>query len=178
MRAPKQGDTIATIKTNHGTMKALIFVDLVPNAAKNFIELAKQEKYTNVPFHRIIKDFMVQGGDFEKQNGTGGYSASGPGTTIGDQYSPELTHVRGALSWAKTSQPKSIGSQFFIVHNPKGSHFLDHKQNGGPADGYSVFGQVFEGLDVLDKIGSVPTGPNDKPVESVMIEEVKIEVMK
>ena len=175
---PKAGDTIAVIKTNQGTMKAIIFTGAVPESAKNFVELAKQGKYTNVPFHRVIKGFMIQGGDFEKQNGTGGYSASGPGTTIADQYNPSLTHIRGALAWAKTSMPKSIGSQFYIVHPEKGAHFLDHPSGGGPAEGYSVFGQLFDGFDTLDKIATTSTGANDKPTSPMTIESITIETME
>ena len=175
---PKAGDTIAVIKTNQGIMKAVIFDKLVKASAENFIELAKQEKYTNVPFHRVIKDFMIQGGDFTNKNGTGGHSYKGPGTNIGDQYVPELTHIRGALSWAKTSAPNSIGSQFYIVHPEKGAHFLDHPKGGGPADGYSVFGQVYEGLDVIDKIANSPTGAGDKPTSPMTIESITIETAK
>ncbi len=175
---PKKGDTIAIIKTNQGEMKAIIFTSLVPTAANNFIELAKQGKYTNVPFHRVIHDFMIQGGDFTNKNGTGGYASKGPGTNIGDEYVPELTHIRGALSWAKTSMPNSIGSQFYIVHPQKGAHFLDHKTGAGPADGYTVFGQVYEGFDVIDKIATTDTDPSDKPLTPQMIESVKIEVVQ
>ena len=175
---PKAGDTIAVIKTNQGTMKAVIFTTLVPASAQNFIDLAKQGKYNNVPFHRVIKNFMIQGGDFTNKNGTGGHSAKGPGTTIGDQYTPELTHIRGALSWAKTSAPNSIGSQFYIVHPEKGAHFLDHPAGGGAAEGYSVFGQVYEGQDVLDKIATTPTSADDKPVSPMTIESITIETAK
>lgn len=175
---PKAGETIAVIKTNQGTMKARLFTDVVPDSAQNFIDLAKQGKYSNVPFHRVIKDFMIQGGDFTNKDGTGGHSAKGPGTNIGDAYDPSLTHIRGALAWAKTARPNSIGSQFYIVHPEKGAHFLDHPKNGGPADGYSVFGQVYEGLEVLDKIATTPTGANDRPKEPQTIESVTIETAK
>lgn len=175
---PQTGDTIAIIKTNQGIMKALIFIDAVPEVAQNFIELAKQGKYREAPFHRVIKDFMIQGGDFTNRNGTGGYSYKGPGTTIADQYHPDLTHIRGALSWAKTRMPKSIGSQFFIVHAQQGAHFLDHPAGGGPADGYSVFGQLFEGFDVLDTIATTPTGPNDKPLTPMIIEDIEIWIVE
>ncbi len=174
---PKAGDTIAIIKTNQGTMKAVLFTKLVPESAQNFIDLAKQGKYNDVPFHRVIKDFMIQGGDFTRKDGTGGYAAKGEGSTMADAYSPELSHVRGALAWAKTSAPHSIGSQFFIVHPAKGAHFLDHPKNGGPADGYSVFGQLFEGLDVLDKIATTPIAANDKPVSAMTIESITIQTM-
>lgn len=174
---PKPGDTIALIATNMGQMRFKLFTDLIPEGTKNFIELARTGKYRGAPFHRIIKDFMIQGGDFEKGNGTGGHSYKGPGTTIGDEYHPDLKHVRGALSYAKTSRPNSIGSQFFIVHPQKGAHFLDHPQGGGPAEGYTVFGQMYQGFEVLDAIAGVKTGPGDRPLEPVTIENVTIETM-
>ena len=173
---PKTGESIAIIETNHGVMKAKLFDQLLKTACQNFIELAKQGKYCNVPFHRVIKDFMIQGGDFTNKNGTGGHSFQGPGTNIGDEYLNDLKHIRGALSWAKTSQPNSIGSQFFIVHPEKGAHFLDHPKGGGPAEGYTVFGQIFEGFEVLDKIANLPTDSGDRPKQEATI--LKIEIHK
>ena len=159
---PKSGETIAIIKTNHGEMRARLFPEIVGECATNFIELAQQGKYDGAPFHRIIKGFMIQGGDFTRRNGTGGHAAQGPNSTIGDKYDERLTHLRGALSWAKTMMPHSIGSQFFIVH---------------PAEGYSVFGQLFDGFDVLDDIASVRTDGQDYPYEDVLIESVTIETV-
>ena len=172
---PQSGETIAIIQTNQGEMRARLFPEIVGECATNFVELAKQGKYDGAPFHRIIKGFMIQGGDFNRKNGTGGHAAKGPGSTIGDKYDSRLSHVRGALSWAKTMMPHSIGSQFFIVHPAEGTHFLDHPANGGPAEGYSVFGQLFEGSDVLDKIAEARTDRNDRPYEDVIIEKVTIE---
>ena len=172
---PQSGETIAIIQTNQGEMRARLFPEIVGECATNFVELAKQGKYDGAPFHRIIKGFMIQGGDFNRKNGTGGHAAKGPGSTIGDKYDSRLSHVRGALSWAKTMRPHSIGSQFFIVPPAEGTHFLDHPANGGPAEGYSVFGQLFEGFDVLDKIAEARTDRNDRPYEDVIIEKVTIE---
>lgn len=172
---PQSGETIAIIKTNLGEMRARLFPEIVGECATNFIELAKQGKYDGAPFHRIIKGFMIQGGDFTRRNGTGGHAAKGPGSTIADKYDPRLSHLRGALSWAKTQMPHSIGSQFFIVHPSEGTHFLDHPENGGSAEGYSVFGQLFEGFEVLDKIAGVRTDAGDRPYEDVLIESVTIE---
>ena len=120
---------------------------------------------------------MIQGGDFTRRNGTGGHAAQTPNSTIGDKYDERLTHLRGALSWAKTMMPHSIGSQFFIVHPAEGTHFLDHPAKGGPAEGYSVFGQLFDGFDVLDDIASVRTDGQDYPYEDVLIESVTIETV-
>lgn len=176
--APQVGETVATIKTNLGEMNVRLFPEIVGKAAENFIELAKQGKYDGAPFHRVIKDFMIQGGDFTRKNGTGGHAAEGPGSTIGDKYDPRLSHIRGAVSWAKTSMPHSIGSQFFIVHPEEGTHFLDHPEDGGPADGYTVFGQLYAGFDTLDKIAKVKTDGRDRPREDVVIETVVIETVK
>lgn len=171
---PEAGDTIAIIKTTHGEMKAKFFEKETPIGSKNFIELAKQGKYKDVPFHRVIEGFVIQGGDFTNKNGTGGYSHEGEGTNIGDEYHDDLTHIRGALSWAKTAAPNSIGSQFFVVHPETGAHFLDHPKGGGPAEGYTVFGQVYEGQEVVDAIVAVPTDHNDAPREDVLILDVEI----
>lgn len=171
---PKIGDLIAVIDTNKGKIFIKLFEKLVPEGVKNFTELAKAGRYREVPFHRIIKDFMIQGGDFTNKNGTGGHSYKGPWTTIGDQYHPSLTHIRGALSYAKTSQPNSIGSQFFIVHPVKGAHFLDHPNDGGPAEGYTVFGQMYQGFEVLDAIATTRTGSDDSPIEPMIINDIEI----
>lgn len=174
--AAQAGEHIATIETSHGTMVCRLFSTLVPGAVKNFVELAKAGKYEGVPFHRIIEDFMIQGGDFENGNGTGGYSFEGEGTNICDEFHDELSHIKGALSYAKTQAPCSIGSQFFIVHPKAGTGFLDHPKGGGKAEGYTVFGQLQEDcFDVLDAIATVPTGRNDAPAEPVQILSIKIE---
>jgi len=176
-RAPKSGDTIATLITSKGTMKARIFTDVLGEAASNFVELAKAGLYKGAPFHRVIRDFMIQGGDFTNKNGTGGHACKGAGSKIADEYHPELKHIRGALSWAKTAAPCSIGSQFFIVHPNDGTPFLDHPKNGGAAEGYTVFGQLVEGFDVLDAIATTKTGRQDCPIEEILIEDVQIEVL-
>jgi len=176
-RAPQAGDTIATIVTTSGTMKALIFTDILGESAKNFVELAKSGLYKGAPFHRVIRDFMIQGGDFTNKNGTGGHAYKGAGSKIADEYHADLKHIRGALSWAKTAAPCSIGSQFYVVHPADGTPFLDHPKNGGPAEGYSVFGQLFDGFDVLDAIATTKTARGDSPVEPILIEDIQIEVM-
>jgi len=161
----KTGDTIATIETDKGTIKFKIFTDQVPEIAKNFIELAKAGKFDNVPFHRVIEGFMIQTGDFNNQNGTGGYSYKGPGTKLDDEIDPDLSHIKGAVSMANAG-PNTNGSQFFIVTGDQGATFLDGK--------YSLFGQVIEGQDVADAISKVPTGPMDKPVTPLMMKKVII----
>jgi peptidyl-prolyl cis-trans isomerase B (cyclophilin B) len=163
---PETGDTIATIKTSHGNILVLLYTEETPNTTENFIELSKQGKYDDVPFHRIIEDFMIQTGDFENQNGSGGHSFKGPGTLLDDELVEELKHVQGALSMAKTPAPDSAGSQFFIVHPEDGTHFLDGV--------HSVFGYVYDGMGVVDKIAKVPTGFQDKPEEDADILSVEI----
>ncbi len=175
-QAPQKGDTIATIMTSKGDMKAVIFTSVLGETAKNFVELAKAGNYKATPFHRVIRDFMIQGGDFTNKNGTGGHGWQGAGHKIADEYHPELKHLRGALSWAKTAAPKSIGSQFFIVHPEGGTAFLDHPKNGGPAEGYSVFGQLFDGFDVLDAIATTKTGAMDRPTEEILINDIVITI--
>ncbi len=175
--APQDGETIAVISTNHGEMKLRLFPEIVGEAAENFIELARQGKYNGAPFHRIIKDFMIQGGDFVNGNGTGGHAAKGEDSTIGDVYDLRLRHIRGAASWAKSSAPNSIGSQFFIVHAKDGTHFLDHPIDGHSHEGYTVFGQLYEGFETLDSIATVKTDGRDRPKEEVVIESIVVEIV-
>ena len=172
---PQSGETIATIATNCGDMKIRLFPEIVGLAAENFIELARQGKYSNVPFHRVIKNFMIQGGDFTNKNGTGGHAASGENSKIGDVYDSRLKHIRGAVSWAKTNEAYSIGSQFFIVQNKNGTPFLDHPKDGEDNEGYTVFGQLYEGFETLDSIANVKTDSRDRPKEDIIIESVVVE---
>ena len=109
---PQKGDTVATIKTDMGDIKIRFFPDKAPLAVANFIALAKAQKYNGVIFHRVIKDFMIQTGDYTKGDGTGGQAAAGH--PFNDEFSPELRNVRGAVSMAN-SGPNTNGSQFFIV---------------------------------------------------------------
>lgn len=163
---PKSGDTIAIMTTNHGEIRLLLYTKQVPETTKNFIELSNQGKYDGNIFHRVIKDFMIQGGDFEKKNGTGGYTYKGPGTKLNDEVVKGLTHVRGALSMAKTPLPNSAGSQFFIVQATGGTPHLDGI--------HTVFGYAYEGMDTVDEIADVEKGPMDKPLEDVVIEKIEI----
>lgn len=150
---------IAAIRTNLGSFKIELFEGRAPATTKNFIDLAEKGFYDGVIFHRVIKDFMIQGGD---PNGTG---TGGPGYRIPDEFHRELVHDGpGILSMANAG-PNSGGSQFFItlVATP-------HLNNR-----HAVFGRVIEGMDVVEAIGTVPTGRNDRPVEEVKMEEVRIE---
>jgi peptidyl-prolyl cis-trans isomerase B (cyclophilin B) len=164
---PEKGEEIAIITTNHGVIKAKFFPEHAPESSKNFVTLSKEGKYNGNIFHRIVPGFVLQGGDFTNQNGLGGHSYKGPGTTIGLEIHPELRHVQGALSMArKGNDINSNGSQFFIVTPDEGTPSLD--------DDYSVFGQVFDGMDVVKKIEAVETDGGSVPLEPVVMETVEI----
>jgi len=166
---PVAGDKIAVIETDFGTIKARLFTAQAPEMTKNFEELAKENMYNGVPFHRVVKDFMVQTGDFVNNNGTGGHSYKGPGTTLDDEISPDLKHLNGTLSMANRG-PNTNGSQFFIVTNEQGTSFLD--------GGYTVFGQVYEGLDVALKIADLQKPGTEQPSETVNMTKVEVMTME
>ncbi len=166
---PESGDTIATLTTNKGTINILLFTEEAPETTKNFIELAKQGKYDDTIFHRVIDNFMIQGGDFENRNGTGGYSYKGPGTYLQDEFGEGLTHVRGAVSMANAG-PNTGGSQFFIVNAAEGTAWL----NGA----HAIFGFVYEGMDIVDAIAKVNKSSMDRPNEDMVIEKVEISQFK
>ena len=167
MGSNNSGNPVAKIKTNYGTIAVVLYADKAPETVKNFVTLAKEGKYDETIFHRIIEGFMIQGGDFEKGDGTGGYSYKGPGTTLDDEVNPELKHVKGALSMAKTAAPNTAGSQFFIVQAEEGTPHLDGV--------HTVFGMTIDGLDVVDKIAGVEIGMFDAPAKEVVIESITIE---
>jgi cyclophilin family peptidyl-prolyl cis-trans isomerase len=146
------------IETNHGTIECELFMDRTPDTAGNFEKLMEDGFYDGLTFHRIIPEFMIQGGD-PKGDGTGG-----PGYSIDDEQSAlDLKHNYGVLSMAN-SGPDTGGSQFFIVVDPEGSHHLDGK--------HAVFGKVTSGMDVAVKISELPKDENDKPLEPVIMERV------
>jgi peptidyl-prolyl cis-trans isomerase B (cyclophilin B) len=148
----------ATISTRLGTIQVKFFPDVAPGHVKNFITLAEQGFYNGTTFHRVIPDFMIQGGD-PTGNGTGG-----PGYTINAEFTDKKKHVAGILSMARAQNPNSAGSQFFIMAAAYPS--LDGQ--------YSIFGEVTEGLDVVQKIVNVPRNSMDKPLEPVVMTEVKV----
>ncbi len=161
--APEKGEQIVVMETNHGTIKIKLFPDMTPKTVENFVGLIEKDYYNGIIFHRVIKDFMIQGGD---PNGTGTGGESVWGGKFEDEFDDNLTHLRGALSMANAG-PGTNGSQFFIVHNEAGTPFLDGR--------HSVFGQVFEGMEVVDKIANVETLPGDRPKEEVVMEKVTVE---
>ena len=177
----------ATIKTNHGDIVIQLFPEEAPMTVENFVRLAQKGYYDGVTFHRVISDFMVQGGDPE---GTGAGGQSIWGHNFEDEFSNELFNLRGALSMANAG-PNTNGSQFFIVQNknmPK--RFIQqlrdaqypeevvkaYKQGGTPwlDHRHTVFGHVTEGMDVVDEIAKVAKDANDKPLEDVVITTVEI----
>jgi cyclophilin family peptidyl-prolyl cis-trans isomerase len=147
----------ATLHTNHGAIEVELFDDEAPKTVENFTKLARDGFYDGVTFHRVIPDFMIQGGD---PTGTG---MGGPGYTFEDEFNDNKA-VRGALAMANAG-PNTNGSQFFVV-TAEATPWLDGK--------HTVFGQVTNGMDVVDKISSVETDSNDKPHEPVVIERVEL----
>ena len=160
-----EATNIAVIETTLGTIKAELYGNEAPETVKNFVTLAEEKKYDGTPFHRVIEGFMIQTGDFDMKNGMGGYSYKGPGTVIQDEFSPNLKNVKGALSMANRG-PNTGGSQFFIVQ-AEATEWLDGK--------HAVFGQVIEGMDVVDAIATAETDPFDRPQTPINMISVTIE---
>jgi cyclophilin family peptidyl-prolyl cis-trans isomerase len=150
--------TTATVQTNHGAIGVELFDEDAPKTVENFLSLARKGFYDGVIFHRIIPDFMVQGGD---PTGTG---SGGPGYTFEDEFNDRKV-VRGALAMANAG-PNTNGSQFFIV-TADACTWLDGK--------HTVFGRVTSGMEVEDEIERVPKDARDKPLDDVRIESVEIE---
>jgi|TARA_B110000263_G_scaffold248952_1_gene265137 peptidyl-prolyl cis-trans isomerase B (cyclophilin B) len=156
-------DSIAVIETTYGTIEIKLFPDVAPGHVDNFIRLANEGYYDGTTFHRVIPGFMIQGGDPNSKDddrsndGQGGHSANGPNTSVNAEFSQDLTHKRGILSMARSQNPNSAGSQFFIV--VADSNFLDKQ--------YSIFGEVIKGMDVADKIVNVKRDSNDNPLDKV-----------
>lgn len=156
---------VATINVEgYGTMEVELYPEIAPNTVNNFISLANKGFYNNLKFHRIIKGFMVQGGD-PKGDGTGGpgYSIEGEFTSNG--FANSLKHTKGVISMARAEDPNSAGSQFFIMSGDAAN--LDGE--------YAAFGKVISGLDVLDKIQTVETNSNDAPKKDVVITSITVD---
>ncbi len=204
----KEGEEVAILKTNYGDIKIRFFKEQAPKAVENFVTHAKNGYYDGLTFHRVIDQFMIQGGD-PNGDGTGGESIYK--APFEDEIDiSKLKHFNGALSMAN-SGPNTNGSQFFIVQNNKLDDMLkseleyfinnqeetqngikvkevfpvsackEYIKNGGTPflDGkHTVFGQVYEGMDIVDKIAKVDTDENDKPIKDVIIEKIIIEEYK
>ena len=151
--------TYAKIETNYGELLVKLETERAPVTTQNFIKLVNSGFYNGLIFHRVIPDFMIQGG-CPKGTGTGG-----PGYTIKDAFHPELRHSKGALSMANAG-PNTGGSQFFIVTKNGGTPWLDNH--------HSVFGYVVQGQEVADRIQAAPRGANDRPQTPVQMNKVTI----
>ena len=161
---------VAVVKTSEGEMVVQFWTDAAPNTIENFKKLARSGFYDGTIFHRIVKGFMIQGGDPNSKD-TGkesSYGEGGPGYKIKAEFN-DHSHQQGVISMARSSDPDSAGSQFFICLAPV--RRLDHQ--------YTTFGKLIKGDDVLQKIGDIPvtrssTGENSKPAKRVVIESIKI----
>ncbi len=186
----KAGDTVAVMHTNMGDISIKLFGDLAPKTVENFVTHSKNGYYNGLIFHRVINDFMIQGGD---PTGTGMGGESIWGSNFEDEFSPELHNLRGALCMANAG-PNTNGSQFFIVQaSTVDGNLLEqmkglpdsfppdiveaYKENGGTPwldFRHTVFGQVFSGMDTVDNIAKVKVGMNDKPQNDVIINSIDI----
>lgn len=190
LQSPVAGDIVATVKTSLGDIKIKLFKNEAPKTVENFVKHSKDGYYNGLIFHRVIKDFMIQGGD---PTGTGMGGESIYGRSFEDEFDPKLHNLRGALSMANAG-PNTNGSQFFIVQADSvpanmlgqmetmpesfpettvkayaelgGTPWLDFR--------HTVFGQVMDGMDVVDSIANVAVGAADKPLEDVVINSVEI----
>ena len=192
---PAKGDTVAVIKTNMGDIKVVLYPKLAPLAVENFVTHAQNGYYNGVTFHRVIEDFVIQSGD---PDGTGNGGNSIWQLPFSDEFSDKLRHYTGALSMANTGED-SNGSQFFIVTCQPDSTINDkivslmeqagwrsevidaYRQAGGAPNldyNHTVFGQVYDGLDVAFDISLVSTDKNDKPKEPVTITGIEVSVVK
>ena len=193
LTAPVKGDTIAVMTTNRGTIKIRLFPEQCPKTVENFTTHAKNGYYEGIIFHRVINNFMIQGGD---PTGTGRGGESIWGGSFEDEFDLDLHNVRGALSMANAG-PNTNGSQFFIVQAktvPEGmleqmaeypdsypaDTVEDYKALGGtPWLDYkhTVFGQVFDGMETVEKIAELETDGADKPLNEVWIECILFETL-
>ena len=191
LKKPETGDTVAVMHTSMGDIKIKLFPDRTPKTFENFTTHAKNGYYNGLKFHRVIKDFMIQGGD---PLGTGVGGESIWGGKFEDEFDPELHNLRGALSMANAG-PNTNGSQFFIVQaNEVPASMIEQMKeladSGFPEDitaayeemggtpwldfRHTVFGQVIEGMEIVDSIANVKT-VNDVPCDDVIINSIDIE---
>ena len=148
----------ATMQTSEGPIGLELFDEDAPKTVANFKKLAGEGFYDGLIFHRVIKDFMIQGGD------PLGQGIGGPGYKFKDEFHPSLRHTKAGILSMANAGPNTNGSQFFITLGP--TPHLDNR--------HSVFGEVTEGMDVVRRIGTTPTGRQDRPVKDVVINSIKI----
>ena len=162
-------ETVVILKTTQGDITVRFFPETSPEHAKNFIEHSKSGLYTGTLFHRVIPGFMIQGGDPNSKDdnpnndGMGGYSYLGEGTMLNAEFN-DIPHTRGILSMARSRDVNSAGSQFFIMH-------AEYPSLNGQ---YTVFGEVIDGIEVVDFIATTPKNNRDRPLEDQRIEEVEV----
>ena len=156
---------VAVLKTTEGEMVLEFWPDVAPGHVENFKKLARKGFYDGTCFHRVIKGFMIQGGDplTKDEANSGRWGTGDPGYKIKAEFN-DKPHVRGVLSMARSQDPNSAGSQFFICHGDP--RFLDKQ--------YTAFGKLIKGDDVLEKIATTPTKPGDRPVKRMNVESIKI----
>ena len=152
-------DTV-TLQTTEGDITLKLYADKTPKTVENFIGLAKGGKYDDTIFHRVIENFMIQGGDYENFNGTGGKSLWG--TEFEDEFAEGLTHKKGVISMANRG-PGTNGSQFFITH--AATPYLDGR--------HTIFGEVVEGMEVVDAIATTGTDHFDAPLKQIKITGIR-----
>jgi cyclophilin family peptidyl-prolyl cis-trans isomerase len=155
---------VAELHTSAGEIDIRFFPDVAPNHVKNFIDLAEKGFYNGTKFHRVIPGFMIQGGDPNTASGSPQtWGTGGSGKNVAAEFSA-ISHTRGIVSMARSNDPNSASSQFFVVTSD--STFLDKQ--------YTVFGQVTKGMDVADKIVNAPKGEQDRPTSPTTIEKIVI----
>ena len=164
-RGAEDKKEVAVIKTNQGEMVAEFWPDVAPKTVANFKKLANEKFYDGTAFHRVIKGFMIQGGDplTRDDSKQARWGTGDPGYKVDAEFNKK-SHVRGVLSMARSQDVNSAGSQFFVCHD--NATFLDGK--------YTAFGKLIKGDDVLGKINATPTGENDRPVTKVVVESIRI----
>ncbi len=158
--------TNVTLKTNKGEIVIELFTGAMPITTENFLTLARKDFYDGIKFHRVIDGFMIQGGDplTKNESDKPRWGTGGPGYSIKDEFGEGLSNVRGTIAMANAG-PNTGGSQFFI--NTVDNTFLDAK--------HPVFGKVVSGMEVVDAVSKIATGPGDVPLEAVVIEDVAVE---
>ena len=197
--SPVSGDKIAVMETSMGTIRIRLFPEHAPLTVENFVGLIEEGFYNDRNFHRVINDFMIQGGALNP-DGSGGTSIfrdeGGNAQPFVDEFSDELRHFRGALSMANPGMPNHNLSQFFVVQadsipesfaeQMRGAGFPEdviaqYQLTGGTPHldgGHTIFGQVIQGMDVVDAIAAVPTQAGDRPVDDVLIISLTVETVE
>ena len=206
LKKPAKGEEIAVLETSMGNIKIRLFPKYAPTAVENFKTLIEEGYYDGIIFHRVMNDFMIQGGD-PTGTGTGGKCAFEGFETFGDEFGRNLYNFRGAVSMANTGADGSNSSQFFIVQTKKAQYYTlgdkegflqnggaqwaaeQYEKRGGTAyldgqfksvtgSGHTVFGQVYDGLKVVDKIAAVEVDSNSKPLQDVVIKKAYLTTVK